>query len=813
MELTAAQRQIVESEDRRLWITGEPGSGRTTALRARYLRLVRLGHRPSSILVVCPTRAAATRFRDAVLPELAGGFDALPITTWFGVAFDLVTRTRGPVRLLSTAEQQGVVRRLLAGESPADWPEFGRFLGRAAFAEEVAAALLDAHPDAAPELERFARRYADHLEDRGLVDRTGLLAEAAAAAEPGRYAHVLVDDHVESGPQVDRLLAVAHGGTVAVVSDRELPWPAVNVDLGESFRRPADPLLVTCPHPSTEPEAVAGELLAAHEEGVPWSEMAVLVRQSRRRGRAIARALSRHGIPVAAGPGLGPAADDPAVGAVLDLLRWAVGDDSRVERLLASPLAAMGLEGLEALRDEVAAGAPTASPAALAFLVWERGLGYLVGTGRSQDDAALDAVVSFLDRLERRAEYDPSERVAGLLTSLDEGEVEPDPWRASMGGAGRGEAVTVTSISAATGREWHTVVLAGCVEGELPRISGRAPLFERAPLSPAERRRASLAGERQLFRTARTRATGRLVATAAPEPGVLLSRFVESWERREARPPALRGPAPLSRTPTENPVPVFPDGALTLSASQLDTYDDCPLRYAYQYGLRVKDDAGTPAALGSLVHEVLAEFLRPGREGPRTREALLAIAAERWRDDIARYRPQIEECRRDYYTMLELWWTVEGQGAQVPDVLDTEHHFDIEVGDVHLVGSIDRVDRGPDGDGIRIVDYKTGRHEPRPDALPDDLQLAVYHLAASRDPELAAFGPPTQLQLLYLRTMTHYEQPILPGHAETTEARVLAGADDIRQERFEPSVDASCRNCSFHRLCPLQREGREVGER
>ena len=810
MELTAAQRQIAEHRDGRLWITGEPGSGRTTALQARYLHLVAQGHKPSSTLVVCPTRAAAIRFRDAVLPRLAGGFDALPITTWFGVAFDLVSRARGPVRLLSTAEQRAVVRRLLAEESPGDWPALGRFLGRAAFAEEVAAALLDGDPAAHPELERFAARYAEHLGRHGQVDRAGLLAAGAAAVTPGRYAHVLVDDHVEGPPEVERLLAAVHGGTVAVVSERELPWPALNVDLGTTFRRPAAPVLVTCPHPSTEPEAVAGELLAAHGEGVAWSDMAVLVREPRRRGRAVARALGRHGIPVAPGPGLGPASDDPAVAAIVDLLRWALGDGSRRDRLLASPLSAIGEAALVDLRDDVAARAASATPAELAFLVWERGLGHLVGTGRGQDDAALDAVVAFLDRLERRADHDPSERVAGLLAGIEGGEVAPDPWRTSVAAAG-GEAVTVTSIAASAGREWHTVVVAGCVEGELPRIRGRAPLFDRSPVSPAERRRGSLAAERKLFRTARTRATGRLVGTAAPEPGVLLSRFVEGWERREARPPALGGPAPLTRPPTENPVGVFPGGDLTLSASQLDTYDDCPLRYAYQYGLRVKDEASTSMALGSLVHEVLAEFLRPDREGPRSREALLALAAERWTDDIARYRPQVEECRRDYYAMLELWWAGEGEALAAADVVATERRFDIEVAGVHLIGSIDRVDRAPGGDGTRIVDYKTGRHEPRPDTLPDDLQLAVYHLAASRDPELAALGPPRQLQLLFLRTMKAFEQPILAGHAETTEARVLAAADDIRNERFEPSVDASCRNCSFHRLCPLQREGREVG--
>ena len=44
-----------------------------------------------------------------------------------------------------------------------------------------------------------------------------------------------------------------------------------------------------------------------------------------------------------------------------------------------------------------------------------------------------------------------------------------------------------------------------------------------------------------------------------------------------------------------------------------------------------------------------------------------------------------------------------------------------------------------------------------------------------------------------------------------TEHPALAAAHDIRHERFEPSVTAACRNCSFHRLCPLQREGRQVG--
>ena len=125
---------------------------------------------------------------------------------------------------------------------------------------------------------------------------------------------------------------------------------------------------------------------------------------------------------------------------------------------------------------------------------------------------------------------------------------------------------------------------------------------------------------------------------------------------------------------------------------------------------------------------------------PGTRS--LDLGRRLWRDDIARYRPQVEEARRDYFAMLESWWQAEGEGPTAPEVLAVEHPFDIEVAGHRLRGAIDRIDRADDGHGIRILDYKTGKSEPtRAQAADTNLQLAVYHLAATRDPELAALGP------------------------------------------------------------------------
>ncbi len=860
MDLTGEQRRIVDHAGGRLRVVGGAGTGKTTALIARYLRLVgdRGGARPSSVLVLCRTRAAADRMRDTVLPHLAGGFDALPITTFFGLAYDLVSRHSGPVTLVTGAEQRHAVARLLAAEDPSDWPTLGHLLRRAAFAGEVADGLLHQHQHSHSELAAFARRYREALAADDRVDASGLLAQAAdlladpavAAATRARAEHVLVDDFeaatVAMATILDRL-----GATDVVVAgdpegaaggfpgaDRRLlaDFPAdTEVDLGDlSFRHPGGPpLLIATRHPSIEPEAVAGELLAAHAGGVAWSDMAVLVRRPRHRAPAIARALARHSIPARAPTLVAAAAvaDDPVVGSVVDMLRWVDGDESALDRLLVSPLSALDavearrvrlraragetaliddacLAPLVSLRDLLAARAAIATPADLAFQVWQRALGHLVDA----DDAVLDGLVAFLDALQREADRNPHHRLAEMLAVLDDEGVAADPWRVDSAAATAADAVTVTSILAAAGREWHTVVLAGCVEGELPSLRSRGRLFGGGD--------ADLAEERRLFALACSRATTRLVATAGPEPGVLLSRFVEGWETAPVRIPAPPGQAPAFRRPTENPRPIVVDTGLALSATQLDTYDDCPLRYAYRYVLRVRDAGGVRADLGTLVHEVLARFLDPETAGdrPHTQQTLMAMAEEMWRHDIARYRPQVDEARRDFFAMLETWWQFEGQSELAPDVLAVERGFDIAVassdGCSHrLRGSIDRIDRVERADGspgLRIVDYKTGRKEPRPGEIDDNIQLAVYHLAATRDPALAAHGPVTQLRLLFLRTMHAYDQEVTAGHAESTEARVLDVAGRIRAEDFEPSVDATCRWCSFQRLCPIQPEGRQV---
>ena len=416
MELTEGQRRVVDHGQGVLQVVGAAGAGKTTALTARYLRLVQ-EHRPSSVVVLCRSRGAALRFRDAVLPGLAGGFDSLPITTFAGLAFDVVTRRDGPVRLITGAEQRRTVAGLLADEDRSAWPTLGHLLGRRALVAEVAGALLllqhrppetaDLHADPAwDELQRFLPRYRQALADLGGLDVAGLLGRAADLLSDGAVTgsrHVLVDDCESAGLAADRILRALAGAAtdLVVAGDCHGLNPAIGVDLGDvSFRHPAPPVIVTCRHPSLEVEAIAAELLAARDRGVEWAGMAVLLRHPARRARRLSRTLARHGIPAAvAAPAI--ARDDPVVASVVDMMRWVDGDPSALDRLLVSPLSRLDplearrirrraraeetpleadprLMPLVGLRDRLAARAAVDPPAELAFEIWRQGLAHLV---------------------------------------------------------------------------------------------------------------------------------------------------------------------------------------------------------------------------------------------------------------------------------------------------------------------------------------------------------------------------------------------------------------------------------------------------
>ncbi len=133
VELDASQRAVLAlPDDASAAVLGAPGTGKTTTIVELVADRVARGLAPEQLLVLAPSRAAATRLRDRVARRLGTPTDGPLARTVASLAFEVVgaaARAAGqPVpRLLTGTEQDADIAAILAGHladgtGPA-WPE------------------------------------------------------------------------------------------------------------------------------------------------------------------------------------------------------------------------------------------------------------------------------------------------------------------------------------------------------------------------------------------------------------------------------------------------------------------------------------------------------------------------------------------------------------------------------------------------------------------------------------------------------------------------------------------------------------------
>jgi DNA helicase II / ATP-dependent DNA helicase PcrA len=238
------------------------------------------------------------------------------------------------------------------------------------------------------------------------------------------------------------------------------------------------------------------------------------------------------------------------------------------------------------------------------------------------------------------------------------------------------------------------------------------------------------------------------------------------------------------------------DGMLSLSASDLSLYLTCPLKYKFARVFGIPQEPTINQRFGILIHNVLERF---HKEPPEDEEDGLRVLTNLfetgWRrtgfgssDDELQFRDRAREA-------LRLYWERERVAEGVPVWL--EKKFDFKVGEHHVRGRVDRVDRLPDGD-YELIDYKTG--ERRTEAqLDDDLQLALYRLAAREAWEIEA----STGSYYYVLDADKVAAPTKPDDAERVERTVLQVGEGILGQDFEPRPSPSvCSWCDYRLICP-----------
>ncbi|KAA0080171.1 ATP-dependent helicase [Mycolicibacterium sp. P9-64] len=662
-------------------LLGGPGTGKSRLLTRIAAGRIAAGCDPESVLLLTGSARLGMQARAAITSALLGDGTAGPaavreplVRTVHSYAFAVLgqaARRNGdpPPRLITSAEQDGIIRELLAGDfddgddASVRWPaQLRPALLTVGFATELRDLLARCAERGVDPLElqrigrragrpewvaagRFAQVYEQVMLLRsavgmaapqatvpalGAAELVGAALEAFAmdqellAAERARIQLLLVDDAQHLDPQAARLVRILSAGAELSVIAGD-PNQAVFGYRGadpELLRDDAAPAVVlTASHrcapavaravtgiakrlpgadaarevtgdderegslrvriaatAHAESALIADALRRAHlVDGVPWSQMAVIVRSVPRAGTSLARALAASGVPVDQ-PSATALAEHPAVAALLTVLDATIHglDGNRASTLVTGPIGRVdpvslrqlrralrradgsqpprefadllvgALEGsdvdlpdqlarplrrVSAVLDAAARGeARQRDPRVTLWQAWhhsglqrrwltaiERG-----GSGGVQAGRDLDAVTALFDVAEQYVTRTAGASLTGLVDhvrALVLPVIGRDDRRAS-------ESVAVLSAHAALGREWEVVVIAGLQEGLWPNTVPRGGILATQhlvdvldgvadPMARSVSTRAPLlAEERRLLIAALGRARSHVVVTA-----------------------------------------------------------------------------------------------------------------------------------------------------------------------------------------------------------------------------------------------------------------------------------------------------------
>jgi DNA helicase II / ATP-dependent DNA helicase PcrA len=383
------------------------------------------------------------------------------------------------------------------------------------------------------------------------------------------------------------------------------------------------------------------------------------------------------------------------------------------------------------------------------------------------------------------------------------------------------DAVRLLTAHAAKGLEFrHVAILRGS--------SNWFPCGYREPLVafPAELRTSRTAShddkvlheeeERRLFYVAMTRARDTLTiythqgrAKKDPVPTSFLREFIAQpafkrfWTRRSAAAvqDTLFGEeetfavehssvaAWLLMPPSAN----FVTG---LSASAIEIYEQCPLRFKLEREWNLPRDVPASLHYGAAMHRVLLTFYDAQRFGRQITDAELL---EIFRADLAstgiadryQYDLYLRQGMEQLAQFLEL-----ARQAPPPEVLQTEKRFEFQVSGAKVTGRVDRIDRsGPEG--VDIVDYKTGKPRLQEDA-DKSLQLSLYALAARE-----VWGQRAEHLIFYnLENNTVVSTTRGEAELEAAKLRVEDVAEAIASGKFPAKPGYQCKLCPYRNLCP-----------
>ena len=262
---------------------------------------------------------------------------------------------------------------------------------------------------------------------------------------------------------------------------------------------------------------------------------------------------------------------------------------------------------------------------------------------------------------------------------------------------------------------------------------------------------------------------------------------------------------------------------MAYSFSQLQTYQQCPLKYRFEKVDRLKPDIPNESlhlVLGSCVHNALEELYKKVSDlVVPTKESLLELFKELWNTEIERIikvydrNPFDEETINIFYNRWEQYihyyydkYTPFNDAIAMKTEMNVSFKFEEWLS---FNGKIDRLDI--DWDTIIINDYKTSKSLPKDGSNSIEEQINLYSIGIKND----YWKQINKIigRVIYLHLEREHEREITDETINQTKEKYLSLMQEVEnnkekykwwnEEVFPATPWYTCNNCLFKQLCPI----------
>jgi len=236
---------------------------------------------------------------------------------------------------------------------------------------------------------------------------------------------------------------------------------------------------------------------------------------------------------------------------------------------------------------------------------------------------------------------------------------------------------------------------------------------------------------------------------------------------------------------------------LNLSASSIETYKQCPLKYRLSNIDKIPQVSSKPQlTFGNIIHRVLEQFHQPNTE--QTQERIFNLLDNNWESLGFDYDTQEADFKRQGVELLTNYYDYL---TKYPvNVIEREFQISFEIDDIVINGKIDRIDKSENG--YNVIDYKTSKNATKAEK---SIQLAIYSLYLRQEKQQEFGGIPKSAALYFLR---EYEEPLRTHNFNSAELddvqeNILKVGKNIRNQEFTPCKGFHCDWCDYKNLlCP-----------